>query len=88
MLLSRLASIGTSPAIQAWHALALQPSPLTTQRAHRETASLAVGQAPLLPAQLLEIPLALPLGNFSQQHGTQQRAPKHRPVFVVTTLHV
>jgi len=45
----------------------------------------AVWQQAFLSAQLVKIPLAPPLGNFSQQHGTQQRAPEDSPIFIATT---
>ncbi len=84
VLLSRLAPIGAAAAIQARHAFVFQPPPLATQGACRKAFPPSVGQQAFLLAQLLEIPLAPPLGNFSQQHGAQQRAPEDSPVFIVT----
>ena len=85
VLLPRLAPVRAAAAIQARHAFVFQPPPLATQGACRKAFPPAVGQQAFLLAQLLKIPLAPPLGNFSQQHGTQQRAPEDSPVFVVTT---
>jgi hypothetical protein len=63
-------------------------TPFASKGAHRNAPSLSIGQQTFLLAQFLEIPLALPLGNFSQQYRTQQRAPKDGPIFIVTTHQV
>jgi hypothetical protein len=85
VFLSRFAAIVAPTPVQPRYALVLQSTPLATESACRDASPLAVGQLTFLPAEFLEIPLALRFGNLSQKHGAQERAPEDGPVFIVTT---
>src|SRR3990170_4870607 len=88
MTLSWFAPVAPRAAIQPRHALIAQLPPAPPQGADRDPASLSVGQPAFLLAELLEIPLAPPLGNLSQEHRAQQPAPENRPCLIVTTHRV
>jgi hypothetical protein len=81
----RLSPVTACLTIQALHALLSQLPPFAPEGPHGDTPPLTVGQQTFLLAQLLEVPLAPPLGNLSQQHGAQQGTPEDGPRLIVTT---
>jgi hypothetical protein len=71
VLLSWLAPVAAATAKKARHPFVLQTPPLPPQGPRGDTSTPTVGQEPFLLAQLLEIPLALIVGNLSQPQGAQ-----------------
>jgi hypothetical protein len=84
----RLAPIRAPAAIQSRHPVLLELPPFPPQGANRQATPPPIRQQSFLPTQLVEVPLALTVGNLFQQQGAQQRAPEDRPGFIVTTHRV
>ncbi|MFV1967856.1 MAG: hypothetical protein ACC628_20690 [Pirellulaceae bacterium] len=79
---ARLSSILAATTSQSGDLLLAISLYLPPQRGIGDPFPPTVGQRYFLPAQLLEVPSALPCGDFVQQDRTEQRTPEHGPVII------